>query len=122
MYLRSMLIAVVSLPLLLLSGCASKPKPVFYWGDYETLIYQMYMKPGSADPATQISKLTVDIQKAHAKGLPIAPGIHAHLGYMYILDGKPALAREEFLKEKQLYPESASFIDGIIKRMDEKKK
>jgi hypothetical protein len=99
---------------LFLSGCASKS--TYYWGNYEQLIHDSYMEPGSADPVTQIDLLETDIQKAQSKGQPTPPGVHAHLGYMYSLQGNTSQAKTAFLQEKALYPESASFIDGMITR------
>jgi len=121
MLLRNSLIAVGLLSLMTLTGCAGK-KEIFYWGDYENLIYGMYMEPGTADSTTQISKLSADIQQAEAKDMPIAPGINAHLGYMYALEGDIGQAKAAFLTEKTLFPESASFIDGMMSRIDGVKK
>ena len=101
----------------LLTGCATH-KDTFYWGDYEEIIYDMYINPGSADSTTQISRLTTDIQKADAESKPVGPGIHAHLGYMYALEGNIAQAKSEFLIEKSLYPESAILIDGMMGRIN----
>ncbi|SBS31332.1 hypothetical protein MSP8887_01501 [Marinomonas spartinae] len=100
-----------------LVGCASTKKSTFYWGSYEGLIYDMYVEPGSADPTTQIDKLTATIQEAEANGKPVAPGIHAHLGYMYALQGNLAQSRAEFLTEKTMYPESDTLIDGMMNRL-----
>ncbi|HEY3302681.1 MAG TPA: DUF4810 domain-containing protein [Candidatus Binatia bacterium] len=97
-----------------LGGCA---KPLYSWGRYEDLVYEMYMKPGQADPGTQAAKLTEDIDKARAEGKPVPPGVHAHLGYIYYQQGNLAGAQQEFQTEKNLFPESAAFIDGILQRM-----
>lgn len=102
---------------LLVSGC-STTKPTFYWGHYEPLIYSMYMEPGSADSGTQIALLTQDIERAEANGVRIAPGIHAHLGYMYAMEGNMPQAKSEFLIEKTLFPESAVLIDGMLQRLE----
>ncbi|WP_430010346.1 DUF4810 domain-containing protein [Methylophaga lonarensis] len=118
MSIHKLSVAGAGLALLLLTGCAQQPKQLYHWGDYENLLYIMYTEPGAADPDMQIQKLTADIQQAHAKDLRIAPGIHAHLGYMYALKGNMASAKAEFIKEKQLYPESAIFIDGMLQRME----
>ncbi|SBS35631.1 hypothetical protein MAQ5080_03227 [Marinomonas aquimarina] len=101
---------------LLVSGCSST-QPTFYWGNYEPLIYSMYMEPGRADSGTQIALLTEDIERAAAKGIRIAPGIHAHLGYMYALQGNMAQAKSEFLIEKSLFPESSVLVDGMLQRL-----
>ncbi|MFT2099636.1 DUF4810 domain-containing protein [Marinomonas sp. 2405UD66-6] len=108
---------LIILSILVLGGCASKQN-TFYWGEYENLIYDMYIEPGSADSTTQISVLLADIQKAEAKNIPIAPGIHAHLGYMYALEGDIDQSITEFNTEKSLYPESATLIDGMLKRLE----
>ncbi|MBJ7552127.1 DUF4810 domain-containing protein [Marinomonas ostreistagni] len=100
-----------------LTGCSTH-QPTFYWGDYEQLVYKMYLEPGSADSTMQIAELEETIQKADAKGLRIAPGIHAHLGYMYTLEGNMAQAKAEFLTEKTLFPESAVLIDGMLSRLE----
>jgi hypothetical protein len=99
------------------TGCSNK-QSTFYWGSYEALIYGMYIEPGSADSTTQISMLVTDIQKAEASGQRIAPGIHAHLGYMYALEGNIAQSKAEFMTEKALYPESSVLIDGMMNRLE----
>ncbi|CUB06383.1 DUF4810 domain-containing protein [Marinomonas fungiae] len=106
---------------LLVSGC-STTQPTFYWGHYEPLIYGMYMEPGSADSGTQIALLTEDIERAEANGIRIAPGIHAHLGYMYAMEGNIAQAKSEFAIEKNLFPESTVLIDGMLQRLEGAKK
>jgi len=100
----------------ILTGCATS-EPLYYWGDYEELIYQMYIEPGSADSATQIQKLKEDINKASTAGKPVPPGLHAHLGYMYFLQSDTHAAVLEFEMEKKLFPESAKFVDGLMGRL-----
>jgi len=106
------------LPLLiifLMAGCATN-KNIYYWGEYEQLIHDAYIKPGAADPATQIEKLNADIQKAEAMGKRVAPGIYAHLGYLYALVGKDSQSKAAFKQEQTLYPESNAFIEGMLNR------
>jgi hypothetical protein len=102
-----------------LSACAQQ-QPLYHWGSYEALLYKSYREPGSADPGMQIAKLTEDVERAHAESRNVPPGVHAHLGYLYYTQGQPHLAREEFLIEKQLFPESTTFIDGMLNRMDKR--
>ena len=82
------------------------------------MVYKMYVEPGSADSTTQISTLVADIQKAEAKNIPVAPGIHAHLGYMYALEGNIVQSKAEFMTEKSLFPESAILIGGMMNRFE----
>lgn len=109
-------LAIAALPAL--GACARAP--LYAWGRYENLIYEMYLKPGQADPVTQTAKLTEDIDKAGAEGKPVPPGVHAHLGYLYYQQGNASGARQEFQIEKTLFPESAAFVDGVLQRLNQR--
>lgn len=98
-----------------LSGCVSH-NTTYYWGSYEQLLYDIYMAPGSADPLTQVEKLTTDISQAESKGKPVPPGVYAHLGMAYASLGNIGEAMAALTTEKTLYPESAVLIDGMIDR------
>jgi hypothetical protein len=100
---------------LVASGCA--PGALYHWGHYEPLLYEMYAHPGKAEPAEQIDELTEDVATAQSKGRPVPPGVHAHLGYMYLEQGNAVAAREQFEIEKQLFPESAAFMDRLLARI-----
>jgi len=97
-------------------------QPLYYWGDYENLVYEMYNKPGKAPPELQIDKLSQDVEEAESSGKKVAPGIHAHLGMMYAAVGNMAAAEAAFNNEKRLYPESATLLDGMLLRAYENKK
>jgi hypothetical protein len=101
---------------LLAAGCAQKP-PLYRWGIYESLVYEMYAKPGKADPDTQVAKLSEDIMRTQAEGQRVPPGVHAHLGYMYYLLGNTEAAYQEFVTERDMFPESATFISGMLQRL-----
>ena len=107
---------IVSLfSLFLVTGCATN-KEMYYWGEYEQLIHDAYVLPGSADPQTQIEKLNVDIQKTEELSKKPSPGIYAHLGFLYAIQGKNSQSKAAFMEERSLYPESETFIDGMMKR------
>lgn len=108
-------VAVLVMSVMVLQGCSTKP-PMYHWGRYESLIYDMYNKPGSAPPQAQIMTLTEDIEQAQAQGLKVGPGIYAHLGFMYALTGKSTLSQEAFQTEMALFPESKAFIEGMLAR------
>jgi hypothetical protein len=112
------LCAVIVIAAGLASGCAEKPQ-IYSWGIYEELIYDMYAKPGTADPDTQVSRLSEDITRTQGEGKRVPPGVHAHLGYMYYLSGNAEAAFDEFATERALFPESATFVDGVFKRLRE---
>ncbi len=105
----------IFLLVLLATGCTNS-KELYHWGQYESLIYKMYNKPGEATPEVQVERLSRDIQQAESRGLRVPPGVYAHLGVMYGALGKLDEAMAAFQEEKMLYPESATLIDGMVKR------
>jgi hypothetical protein len=109
--------ACVALVAALASACGATSGPLYRWGSYEGLIYDMYVRPGKADPATQIAKLQADVERTTAGGQHVPPGVHAHLGFLYYSQGQTDRASEHFVTEKTLFPESTVFIDGILARM-----
>lgn len=104
------------------AGCQTAPRTLYHWGSYEGLLYQGYSAPGKASPEQQIETLKADLEKAGAAHQPTPPGLHAQLGYLYAQTGKADAAWAEFETEKRLFPESATFIDGLLKRMKGGKK
>lgn len=99
---------------LLLTGCTSAPKPLYNWDSYQSVVYQYYQQSESA-PQSQIDALKKSIELSRAKSLGIPPGLHAHLGMLYGATGALDLAMAEFNEEKTLYPESAAFMDRLMK-------
>ncbi|MDF7674140.1 DUF4810 domain-containing protein [Acetobacteraceae bacterium ESL0709] len=99
---------------LLLSACASGEKPLYAWYHYQPELYA-YMQ--GKDPQQQLTVLEADEQKAQAKGLALPPGFHAHLGLLYARLGQTSQAQTEFQQEKTLFPESASYMDFVLKNM-----
>jgi hypothetical protein len=51
------------------------------------------------------------------KGRQVPPGEYAMLGFLYYRLGDLKQATDCLLREKELYPESATFVDGMIRRM-----
>lgn len=116
--MRAFQLSLLIAALCTLGACA--PINLYSWGNYEQLVYEMYTKPGQADPDTQVTKLTEDIGKAQAEGKAVPPGVHAHLAYLYSQQGNLGGAEKEFQTEKTLFPESAAFIDGVLQRMSQR--
>lgn len=102
----------------LLAGCRSPD--IYYWGNYENVIYGMYAHPDKVPPDAQIQIMEKDEHKAVSANKPLPPGFHAHLGYAYFQVGKLDLARQEFEAEKQQFPESAVFVDRILVNLAKK--
>ena len=97
-----------------LNGCANEPKPLYNWDGYQQTVYQHYQQTETS-PQEQIDTLKKNIEASKAKGLTVAPGLHAHLGLLYVTTGAVDLARTEFKTEKALYPESAVYMDFLMK-------
>ncbi len=112
---KTVLQLMIATLLVFLSACATPPK--YYWGQYETLIFSSYLKPGEISVPEAITILETDIEKAAANGKPVPPGLHAHLAVLLISNGDDGKAMHHFKMEKELFPESSHFIDGMIQRM-----
>jgi hypothetical protein len=103
----------------LLSGCQTAPKTMYQWEGYQPQVYQ-HFKGGSPDQ--QIAVLEKDLQTISARGNLPPPGYHAHLGLLYALAGRQDQVATEFEAEKKLFPESAAYMDFLLKtaKKDEK--
>jgi len=99
------------------SGCVTRPKPLYEWGSYEELIYTAHATPGAGDPQTQVATLEEEYQSARADNQALPPGWHAHLGYLYFQLGKSDQALQEFNTEKTQFPESARLMDRLIAKV-----
>jgi hypothetical protein len=113
MLVRSVAVAGI---LVAVCGC-TKPAPIYRWGNYENVVYATYAYPGTADPTTSVALLSEDIERTSAEGKRVPPGVHAHLGFLYYSQGRADAARGHFEMERELFPESAIFIDGILEKM-----
>ena len=96
-----------------LPGCESYSEALYSWGTYELQVYA-HLKGES--PLAQIQALERDRQKIESSGKSIPPGFYAHLGLLYAETGDEVMAVECFLTERMLFPESAVFIDFLLRR------
>ncbi len=96
---------------LMVAGC-SGPKTLYQWEGYQTQVNQ-YFK-GEAREA-QVEALEADLQKIRAKNGAVPPGYHAQLGLLYSTLGKDDQMIQAFQTEKALFPESASYMDFLMK-------
>lgn len=105
-------VVVISMLMLLVSACGTPSKNLFYWGDYQNIVYQGWEETSTIDEQTQ--KLQETVQMASNKSERVAPGIHAHLGMLYLKSGQRDKAIESLKQEKLLYPESSKYMDYLI--------
>lgn len=102
--------------LALIAGCATQPKTLYYWGSYQEEVYDYLQKPGGGDIPKQIQALKEGMEKARASNQALPPGYHAQLGMLYYADGQVDQAVEQLTLEKREFPESATYIDGLLSR------
>lgn len=119
MKVRSTLCALaLAASLAALQGCAHAPQPLYQWG---TFPHQQYdtLRGDGASPSEQIQALEAQSQKASAAHLALPPGLRAHLGMLYLDAGDTDKARSLWRAEKAAFPESAVYMDQLLKRLDE---
>ena len=97
------------------SGCQSKVR--YHWRHYEESVYAFTSESEDFDLAAEIGELEEQLGYSVERGRPVPPGFHAHLGYLYYLAGNAAQARGHFETEKAKYPESAAFMNDLLRRM-----
>lgn len=97
-----------------LAGCAQQPKTLYQWGSYQPELYE-YFKGESKE--AQVAKLEEDLQKIRSTNGNPPPGYHAQLGMLYGSLGKDDQMVQEFRTEKGLFPESATYMDFLLRNV-----
>lgn len=105
---------------MLLGGCAGN-KNIYYWENYQSNIYQYYQKEKTS-PEEQIASLKESVEKSRAQDKSVPPGLHAQMGLLYVNTGNGVEALREFETEKELFPESAQFMDYLLSKNKGNKK
>lgn len=102
----------------LLSGCAgNQTPPLYHWEGYQQQVYEHFKH--ETGPQEQIAALEASLQKARATDRSPPPGFHAHLGMLYAEAGKADQVRQQFETEKALFPESAAYMDFLMRNVAE---
>ena len=101
--------ALASAAALLLSGCTDdSPRQLYYWdGAYTSSVYEYLTEEG--DASAQIAALEESLQKAYQRAAKVPPGLHAHLGLLYLSQGNGTKFKAYVEKEAELYPESRDY-------------
>ncbi|MBC2658545.1 DUF4810 domain-containing protein [Pseudomonas sp. MSSRFD41] len=105
-------VAAVVLGSVLLAGC-SGPKTLYQWESYQAQTYEYFKGEGARE--AQVEALERDLQKIKSTGKAVPPGYHAHLGMLYAGLGKDDQMVQQFNTEKALFPESAKYMDFLLK-------
>lgn len=102
---------------LALAGCAQPgPKPMYQWAGYQNSVYQ-YLKSDGSEPGAQIAALEAQLEKNKAAGEATPPGMRAHLALLYSKMGDDVAAQRHLEAERAQFPESAAYIDFLLKRV-----
>jgi hypothetical protein len=99
-----------------LAGCAEAPKRLYYWEGFQGQLYE-HFRADSSSPEDQLRILDAQAQKARASGAALPPGFRAHLAMIYLRLGRDGEAKQELEAEKANFPESAKYMDFLLKRM-----
>ena len=102
---------------LLLTGLGCGPSYMYQWGEYQEMLYAAYIEPGSVDIQDEIGRLSDQVERTEQSGKLVPPGLRAHLASLLYQTGDEEGSASLFLAEKEAFPESAVFVDGMIERM-----
>jgi hypothetical protein len=102
-----------------LAGCAAGPKPLYHWEGYQRQVYESF-KGDSTGPAEQLGVMQIQAEKARAAGAALPPGFRAHIALLQLRMGRYDEARRMIEEEKAAFPESAHYMDFVLKSMGEK--
>lgn len=97
-----------------LGGCANKPTPLYQWEGYPDLV-DSYFRTDKLSPDAQIQKMEEGLQKIQTEGGIAPPGYHAHLGLLYVHQGRMGPFAAQIQAEKKQYPESTPFMDFLLR-------
>lgn len=100
-----------------LAACVQAPKPLYMWETFPRQQYDTLLRQGTS-PESQIQAMEQHAVKARGANAELPPGFRAHLGLLYLGAGNADKARELWLTEKAAFPESAPYMDQLLKRME----
>ena len=111
------LLFTLCLPLMVVS-CTTQ-KNLYNWRGYQEASYQ-YMKTNTEQDLEKLLvryQYLIDNQKGGRTVVP--PGIYADYGFLLVKQGRVEEGIKLMKMEVALYPESAVFVERIIKRIED---
>ena len=103
----------------IVTGCATHNTALYNYENYSESYYADVKNHTAQSQLSLQKSIELAIQNAqNSRSGRVAPGLYANLGYIYLKQGQKHLAIENFKKEKALYPESAHFMDKMIKKTE----
>ena len=100
-----------------LTGCATQ-KPMYYWGDYSTSLYEYKKSPNADTLAKHKHALYQIIEESKSRGIRVPPGVYCEYGYILMREGKSKEAIRFLELEEQTYPESRFFVQKLTSQIN----
>jgi len=97
-----------------LVGCQSQS--LYHWGGYEDAMYDYYKHPDRQDHFIRVLQQTI-VEGERERNVP--PSLYAELGFALLVRGDREQAIVYFQKEKNSWPESAYFMEIMIRNAHE---
>lgn len=101
----------------LATGCASRPEPLYQWGNFTRLQYDVLLRSG-ANPVEQVEIMELHAAKVRADNAALPPGFRAHLGMVKLSLGDVEGAKAAWQAEKVAFPEASHYMDRLLKYVD----
>lgn len=92
---------------------------LYSWSDYERRSYDLVKEDTEKNLDELLAAYETMINKQTGLRKTAPPGIYADYGFLLVKKGKTAEGIQMMKQEIALYPESATFISRIIKRLEE---
>ncbi len=102
------------------SGCAHRQPQLYQWEGFQRQLYEHFKGDGSS-PSEQLRAMEALAQKAQGSGAALPPGFRGHLAMIHIRLGQFDEAKLQLESEKANFPESAAYMDFLLKRMTDPK-
>lgn len=101
-----------------LVGCAQPAKTLYHWEGYQRQLYEHFKGGTGTDSQEQLRLLQAQAEKAQGAGAALPPGFRAHVGLLDLNLGRLDEAKQQFEAEKAAFPESAPYMDFLLRRMN----
>lgn len=98
------------------SSCSS-PKTLYSWYNYDDASHMYAKKQTEETEQVLLKNFDKILKKQRGLRKVVPPGIYAERGYYFVKNGKIDEGVKMFEMEKKLYPESAVFMDRLIKNL-----
>jgi hypothetical protein len=110
-------LSLSALSMLALVGCVQAPRQIYVWEAFPRQQYEALLREGGSAEA-QVQAMEAHAERARAANSALPPGFRAHLGMLHLNLGNPSAARSMWQAERAAFPESAAYMDSLLKRLD----